>query len=523
MKNRHLLGFDSPAKALLTAVKEGVDNALDACEEAGVLPEIRVEIGVVRSGVYRVSVEDNGPGIVPDQIGRIFGKLLYGSKFHKLSQSRGQQGMGIAAAGMYAQLTTGKPARIVTRTGSRRRASQVLVSIDTNRNRPELHGKKTVDWRVPHGTRVELTMEAQHRSGAHSVEMYLKLTAIANPHVTLHYVDPDENVVTFERSSSRLPALPVEIKPHPHGVELGRLIAMLRNTEHKSLGKFLKEEFSRVGTKTASEIIERADRGLTTRSYSRRVAKKQAGALYRAIQKTKISAPTSDCVVPIGEELMLQGLRKEVEAELYLAVCRPPAVYRGNPFVVEVGLAYGRPGGGHELDDSGRIVKLQSPRAGVEDLLSHAGEPVTLLRFANRVPLLFQQGACVMTKAVVDTNWRSYGLNQPKGSLPQAAMVLMLHVASVWVPFTSESKEAVAAYPEIEREMSLALRECGRRLRTHVKKQQRLARELERRTHIERYLPHVGMALQEILDIDDVRRDALVERLDETLHHQRKV
>jgi DNA topoisomerase-6 subunit B len=306
-------------------------------------------------------------------------------------------------------------------------------------------------------------------------------------------------------------------------VELGRLIAMLKSSEHKSLGKFLQAEFSRVGSKTAAEIIERADGGLTRRSYARRVAKKQAGALYRAIQKTKISAPASDCVVPIGEELLLEGLKKEVEAELYVAVCRPPAVYRGNPFVVEVGLAYGRPGVGHELDDDGRVVKLQSPRATVEDLLSHAGEPVSLLRFANRVPLLFQQGACVMTKAVIDANWRSYGLTQSKGALPQAPMVLLLHIASVWVPFTSESKEAVAAYSEIHHELLLALREAGRRLRSHVKKQRRLAREFERRTHIERYLPHVGRALEEILGIDENRRDVAVAELERTLQRLRKV
>lgn len=504
LKNRHLLGFDSPGKALLTAVREAVDNALDACEEARILPEVRVEIRQVASGVYRVAVQDNGPGIVEAQIGKIFGKLLYGSRFHKLSQSRGQQGLGISAAGMYAQLTTGKP--IVIRTRVRRRpACEMVLSIDTTRNRPDFHKKTRVDWHVPHGTRVELELEAQHRTGAHSVERYLKLTAIANPHVTLHYVDPDGLETTFARTARALPPMPAEIKPHPDGVELGRLVAMLKDTEHKRLAAFLQHELSRVGKKTARLIIERAGSGLTPRSYPHSVARRQAAALHRALRATRVSAPTTDSVAPIGEALLLAGLKQQVDAEVYLAVCRPPAVYRGNPFVVEVALAYGHAG---------------SARA--DDLLPPAAEPAALLRFANRVPLLFQQGACVMTQAALATNWRGYGLSQPKGALPHAPMLLLLHVASVWVPFTSESKEAVAAYPEIQRELSLALRECGRKLRAHLGRAERRARERERRARIERFLPHVGAALEQLLALGSDRTNSVLERLSDTLRKSRE-
>ncbi|MEK4032364.1 ATP-binding protein [Methylocystis sp. IM3] len=145
LKNRHLLGFDTPAKALVTAVKEAVDNALDACEEAGVLPEISVEVSG-RLEQSRVAVEDNGPGIVESQIARIFGKLLYGPKFHKLSQSRGQQGMGISAAAMYGQLTVGKPLHIISRVEGEALASELYVSIDTANNRPDIYKKKHIAW-----------------------------------------------------------------------------------------------------------------------------------------------------------------------------------------------------------------------------------------------------------------------------------------------------------------------------------------------------------------------------------------
>ena len=173
LKNRHLLGFDTPAKALVTAVREAVDNAVDACEEAGMLPEITVEVSH-RHGNILVVVEDNGPGIVEDQIARIFGKLLYGSKFHKLSQSRGQQGMGISAAGMYGQLTVGKPLHILSRVEGQELATELYVSIDTARNRPDIHKKKRLEWDRPHGTRIEMEMEGRHLKGPHSVEAYLK-------------------------------------------------------------------------------------------------------------------------------------------------------------------------------------------------------------------------------------------------------------------------------------------------------------------------------------------------------------
>ena len=182
LKNRHLLGFDTPAKALVTAVKEAVDNALDACEEAGLLPDITVELGD-RFGKSRVVVEDKGPGIVEGQIARIFGKLLYGSSFHKLTQSRGQQGMGSSAAGMYGQPTVGKPLHIISRVEGDELASELYVSIDTANNRPDIHKKRRVEWDRPHGTRVEMEMEGHHQTGPHSVEVYLAQTAIANPHV----------------------------------------------------------------------------------------------------------------------------------------------------------------------------------------------------------------------------------------------------------------------------------------------------------------------------------------------------
>jgi DNA topoisomerase-6 subunit B len=469
LKNRHLLGFDTPAKALVTAVKEAVDNALDACEEAGVLPELVVEVRG-RFGRSRVTVEDNGPGIVESQISRIFGKLLYGSKFHKLSQSRGQQGMGISAAGMYGQLTVGKPLHIISRVESEKFASELYVSMDTAHNRPDLHKKQRVEWDRPHGTRVEMEMEGAYQTGPHSVEAYLKQTAIANPHVSITFTDPQGRKVVFSRSSERLPPRPKEIKPHPSGIELGRLIQMLSSTKCRSLLQFLVEEFTCVGRKTALEIIKRAGKALSDHSYPTHIAHAQASALHRAIQKTPVRAPRTDCIAPIGEAQLLEGLHKELPADFYTVTTRPAAVYRGNPFQVEVGIAFGRPGEPEiEVDSSGHMRKKKTQETdAAHQLIARKEEPVRILRFANRVPLLYQQSSCAITKSVIQTNWRAYGLHQPKGALPIAPMAILVHVASVWVPYTSESKEAIEPYPELIKEIKLGLQRCARDRKSFV-------------------------------------------------------
>ncbi|MDH3419527.1 MAG: DNA topoisomerase VI subunit B [Gammaproteobacteria bacterium] len=522
LKNRHLLGFDSPHKAILTTVKEAVDNALDACEEASILPDICVEIMHRGDDRYLVAVEDNGPGIVDEQIARIFGKLLYGSKFHQLRQSRGQQGMGISAAGMYGQLTTGRPMRILSRIESEKRASEMLISIDTSKNRPDIHSKRKVAWRRRHGTRVEVELEGHYTRGQHSVEMYLKQTAIANPHVTLRCVDPGGKTRVFRRSTDALPPLPRPIKPHPHGVELGRLIQMLHDTPSRTLKRFLEDDFSRVGTTTARRIIERTSGRLSERSNPRRIAHARATQLHRAIRHTRVSAPRTDCIVPIGEKRLLEGLRKELDADFFLVITRPPSVYGGNPFQVEIGIAWGRSGGlALAVDAKGRIRRKHKKAKGAQHA-EHADQAAHLLRFANRVPLLYQQSACAITKAVAQTNWRAYGLKQPKGALPIAPMVIFAHVASVWVPFTSESKEAVAPLPEISRELVLALQEAGRQLAAHIRRDNRLEHEYEKRAYIESYLPHVGLALQDILELSDRERNRTVARLDIILHRSRK-
>jgi DNA topoisomerase VI subunit B len=484
-KNRHLLGFDNKRKALLTTVKEAVDNSLDACEEADILPEIIVEIIDMGNDRFRVIIEDNGPGIVKAQIPNIFAKLLYGSKFHKLSQSRGQQGIGISASVLYGQLTTGKPARIVSKTGPDRPAHYYELYIDTQKNKPTIQKDNIIEWAKESGTHIEIDLEGSYLKGSQSVDEYLKETAIINPHCTIIYTNPKAEQFIFARATDDLPRKPVSIKPHPHGIELGMLMKMLQQSEHTTIRAFLMNDFSRVGSNTANEICANAAIPPTTRL--KKLSHEEYERLMKAIKETKIMAPSTESISPIGRELVERGLKKEINAEFYVSVSRPPAIYRGNPFVIEVGIAYG-----------GDIP---------------SDKQTTMLRFANRVPLLYQQGSCAFTDGVVKTNWKSYGLSQSQRSLPQGPIVILIHIASVWVPFTSEAKEAIAHYPEIIKEVKLALQEAGRALGAYVRKKGRVKDEMKKRSYIEIYIPHISSALIDLLELDAGEEPEISENL----------
>ncbi len=492
-RNRHLLGFDNPRRALLTGVKEAVDNSLDACEEAGILPEIEVVLKQLADDRYLMRVGDNGPGIVKSQIPNIFGKLLYGSKFHRLRMSRGQQGIGISAASMYGQLTTGKSTRVISRPGPRRSAHYYEIQIDTTRNKPQIVRDEQIDWVRGKGTQVEIEMEARYQRGRQSVDEYVRQTALANPHLTLRYTPPDGKEVVYGRSTEEMPPEAQEIKPHPYGVELGVLMKMLQGTPHRTLQGFMTQEFSRVSVRVAKEICEKAD--LKPNGRPRNIAQDESDRLFKAINATKLMRPPTDCIAPIGDELLEDSLRKNVAAEFFTSTTRPPAVYRGNPFQIEVAIAYGG-----DIDAEG---------------------PISLMRFANRVPLLYQPSACAITKSLIDTDWRNYRLSQSSSALPSGPLVVMVHMASVWVPFTSESKDAVAHYDEIIKEIRLALQECGRRVGEHIGRARREAEAARKKDYIAQYVEHIAEALGEILSDSDKKTTEVASNLKGMLERSR--
>jgi DNA topoisomerase-6 subunit B len=674
-KNKHMLGFDSEARALVTAVKEAVDNALDAAEEAGILPDIYVEISEV-GDYYQVVVEDNGPGITKAEVPKVFGKLLYGSRFHKREQARGQQGIGISAAVLYSQLTSGKPVRITSRTQGDPEAQYFELIIDTDSNEPEIRDERGTSWDRAHGTRIEMEMEANMRARS-QLHDYIKHTAVVNPHARIELREPDEHIKSERVEDAELPAETEEIRPHPHGVELGTLLKMLNATDSHSARGFLQEEFTRVGRKTADQILaEFRDRQYgrefrwnppaahedvdlrrsvveaisnkgadLERSFADRLGKRvedegpvsyaeletivdriaddlaqesgttfgstvrenvveaawaaitndRSGSLYAVIDDAttarkddatknglaerlvnriadvprdrftrdalrdavdhasdlteemdevsigetarenivsqlwgtmdrveesipkirelaedrdsasnlldsmnavSVMAPPTSCLSPITAEQIEAGLRKEFDAEFYAAASRDAEVHSGDPFIVEAGIAYGG-----SLEEEGQAQ---------------------LMRFANRVPLVYQRGACATTDVVKSIGWRNYGLEQPGGSgIPNGPVVVMIHVASTNVPFTSESKDALANIPAIEDEIELAVREAARDLKSYLNKRRSLQKRKQKQNVIADILPKMAAKVSEMtgqaaVNVEDslakIMNNVLVER-----------
>lgn len=468
-RNKQILGYDSPTKALLTIVKEGVDNSLDAAADADILPDVRVEIQRVNKDEFLAIVEDNGPGIVKREVPNVFGRLLYGSRFHSRRQNRGQQGLGISGAVMYGQITTGKPTKIRSKIMEQDVAYEIELILDTKKNRPSLVSEDFVVWERAHGTRIEIPLKARYTAGKQSVPEYLKATAIVNPHARITYQPPDGEPVVFERATEDLPAKTKEIPPHPHGIELGTLMAMMKETKSHKLAAFLVEEFVRVSSRVAKEICDAA--GLDPDTKPKSLVLEQAKALHEAMQSVKLMSPPTDCLSPIGERLIKRGLKNvlgNLRPEFYAPpLSRDPAVYAGNPFQVEVGIVYG-----------GDLPPDQ---------------PVEVLRFANRAPLMYQAGGCALTQAVANVDWRRYGLEQRGGQgLPFGPAIVLVHVCSTKVPYTSEAKEAVASVEEITTELDLALKECGRRLKTHLTKKAHRAKTKEKFDIVQLILPRIA-------------------------------
>ncbi|HKM13468.1 MAG TPA: DNA topoisomerase VI subunit B [Candidatus Methanomethylophilaceae archaeon] len=477
-KNKQILGFDSRSKSLLMGVKEAVDNSLDACEEAELLPEISVKIERLEDDEYRITVEDNGPGIVHNSMANVYGRLLYGSRFHALKQSRGQQGIGISATVMYGYLTTGKPAHVISKiSGEDEVAWEMDVVVDTKNNRPLKTNDKAFTWDRDHGTSVEFTIKGRYITGKQSIFEYLKNTAIVNPHASITFQDPDGKKWTFEKATEIVPIKPKEIKPHPEGMEIGDLIKYAHASKQKNVESFLRQDFSRVTKRIADEILEISE--IRPKLSPGKLTRNNCADLIKAIGKVKIMAPQTDCLSPIGDTLIKKGLMHVMDGlrpDYYATpVTRAPKTANGNPFVVEAGIVYGG------------------------DIPSES--QINILRFANRVPLLYQQGACAITKAISDMDWRRYGLEQRGGKgIPYGPAIILVHVASTKVPFTSEGKEAIASYPEIINEVTAALRLCARNLKSHLNKIERRSKTHAKFEIVQEILPELAKKTSEYLN-----------------------
>jgi len=489
-KNKHFLGFDTLQRAVITAVKEAVDNSLDACEEARILPTIKVEINKLKSDKIELICQDNGPGIPRDSIANVFGKFLLGSRFHAIRQTRGQQGIGITGVVMYSQLTTGSKTHVISKTQSDTGAVHLDIGLDTRKNRAIKTNEKREPWmedgeEVSRGLKIKTVMKAKYQRGRQSVHQYLRMTSIVNPHATIELTVRDPEGITIEkaewvRTSGDLPKIVSEVQPHPESTTLAQLQRMLKETEKSTLQQFLNTEFSSMPVSKAKRIIEIA--GLQQRRSPSRIKTEEAAAIVAALTSGEIRylipKNIDSCLSPIEDLLIKKGLAKAIDSRFASTVTRNPILIRGVPFQVEVGLVFGG------------------------DLTSDG--PIEVLRFANRVPLMYQQGGCILTKALESVDWKRYGLDHPGGKgLPKGPAAVLIHLASTNVQFTSEAKEAVADNEELKKEIRIAVQEVGRGLQNHLKKSKQRKKAQEKFDLINIILPEISRKSSEMLDREE--------------------
>jgi DNA topoisomerase-6 subunit B len=471
-KNLQQVGFSSPIKAVLTTLKEAVDNSLDACEQEGILPEIVIEVSKVGQGstkntdLIKIAVEDNGPGIEPDDLAKVFGEYLASSKFGKGQCSRGQQGIGISAATTWAQLTNAKGAFVKSKTPNMRKAMVGQVDVDIKSNTGVLKNKETEDWDKKSGVRVEFVIDGRIQlNGDGGLNTYLEGTVLVNPHLSLKYKLLEQDWVTIERVTSAVPEIPSPTLPHPHTFKLGELITHATLFGKTSLDKFLKTGFSRVTDQSLKDFVGKGlpknllDKSLTA------LKDEDFKKVFQAVQEVQLMAPSTKSVMTIGEEALSKSIQRLGEIDFFSVVTRKPAICDFKPVVVEVALAR------------------------FKNRNLEADEPVQLLRFANRVPLQFDKSGCAITWAIESVNWKNYGLAQPKSSLPLGPYIFAVSVTSPFIKFKNASKETIDASEELVEEIRKALMQAGQKLSRHIKKEFKEA-DLERKlAHIEQFGP----------------------------------
>ncbi|MEM1928168.1 MAG: DNA topoisomerase VI subunit B [Acidilobaceae archaeon] len=466
---REVAGFANPSRALYQTIRELVENALDATDSHGILPDVKIYIDIVSSSdektVCRVSVEDNGVGIPPSFLPEAFGRVLFSSKY-VLKQARGMYGIGVKAVVLYSQVTTGAPFEVYSSTRASSYVYMKKLQIDMRRNQPIV--LEEGQWRKPgswNGTLASALIECDWPRARARVLEYLRRTAIIAPYAEITLKTPEGYYIHFPRTTSKLPKQPVEVKPHPHGVDVETLKQMLLNTKAKTLLEFMVEEFQSVGETSARRFLESL--GLDPEASPRELLEGETGVslavFVDALKSFKFRSPRSDALSPLGESIIEIGLSRMYSPEWVDAISRPPRAYQGHPFVVEAGLAYG-----------GSIPPSDTP---------------ILLRYANKIPLIYEEKEDVAYKVVSEINWRNYGVETP------APLVVLVHIASTKIPYKGVGKESISEVPEIESEIRSSLLELARRLRAYISAKAREAEAMKRILVLSKYIPEVSRSL----------------------------
>jgi len=460
-RNREIAGFANPVRAIFSAIRELVENSLDATEPMGILPDIYIRLSNMSDedeNFYVLRVKDNGSGIPADYVPLAFCQFLFSSKY-KLKQSRGTFGLGGTMTILYGQITTNKPVKVISSTGPPKIYEYTLM-IDIQRNRPIVLDRRIYDnndkW---HGTIVEVNLEGDYPKAMPKILEYLKQTAIVNPYANITFVDPRGRLYKFERTVAKLPRQPRETLPHPHGIDVETVYRIIRITRCKTLLDFMQEHFHRVGKRTAQRFLEFA--GFPEDADPKKLKPEEVVRLVQAMKNfNEFLPPDADCLSPLGEDILKAGILKELEPEFVAVTQRSPSAYSGHPFIVEVGIAYG-----------GKIP---------------VGEDLILYRFANKIPLVYDESGDVSWRIIKSINWRNYGL------MPGMPFAVLVHICSTKIPWKTVGKEMIADRPEVSREILNGIRDVARQLGAYLSKKEKAKYEKTRLSIFAKYLPKIA-------------------------------
>ncbi|MEM4717802.1 MAG: DNA topoisomerase VI subunit B [Desulfurococcaceae archaeon] len=473
-KYREIAGFANPARAIYQTIRELIENALDATDVHGILPDIKVVIKKADEAqdFYQITVEDNGIGIPPHIVPNAFGKVLFSSKYI-LRQSRGMYGLGVKMVVLYAQMTTGRPIEVITSKPGFKRIYYFKLRIDINKNEPVVveagSWRKTRDW---HGTIVSVTIEGDWPRAKSRVFEYFHRTAVVLPYANMVLITPEDEVIHYPRIVSNIPRPPIETKPHPQGIDLEFLSGLVKNTKYNTIYDVLVNSFQSIGESTAKLIIEKS--GISLDKRPGELTDDELLSLLNAIKAfDKYRPPSHRALSYLGEEIIKAGLTRAFNPEFVAAITRKPGAYSGHPFIVEVGLAYG---GNTPISENKPMV----------------------LRYANKIPLLYDEANDVVTEVVEEEiNWENYMISFP------APLVILVHLCSTKIPFKGVGKESIADIPEIRREIKLGIMEVGRGLKLHLSRRAREEEARKKAEAIAKYIPEVAKSLSLITSVEN--------------------
>ncbi len=528
-KNLQQVGFSSLPKAVLTTLKEAVDNSLDACDDAGLLPEVVVEVekcgpgSLKNSDRIRVSVEDNGPGIPVEDLPKVFGEYLASSKFGRGRCSRGQQGIGISAATTWAQLTSAQGAVVLSKTKDMRKAIKGVVEVDIKHNKGVFKNKESVEWEKPHGLRVEFVFDGRVQlNGEGGLLNYLQGTTLVNPHLILKYKLPEQDWQEVQKVTQSVPVIPEATAPHPHTMKLGEFIAHSHLFGRVNARSWLKKGFSRI---TDSTILLFKEKGMKESWLNKSVdalTEIEFKEIYTTIQNTELMSPSTKSVMMIGEDGLSKSVQRLGTIDFFSVVTRRPTICDFKPVVIEVAIgrfkekvveAKAERANEAKAERANEAKAERANEAKAERASVDGDAPALILRFANRVPLQFDKSSCAIVKAIESVNWRAYGLNQPKGGLPQGSYVIAVSVVSPFIKFKNASKETIDASDELVEEMRRALIRAGQRLSRHIRHEDRASDLEEKLRHIEQFCPILVEGLCRITKASEGRKKKAEEGL----------